>query len=67
MTMKAILYKQHTVQGKISRTALYLFGICLYAEEYPVRENTPSKPVGFIQFPSTAPTEVEEEDYYEDE
>lgn len=64
---KAIIYKQHTIQGKVRRTSLYLFGICLYVEEYPVSDETPSKPIGFIQYPSYAPTEVDDDDYFEDE
>ncbi len=65
--MKAIIYKQNTKQGKVYRTALYLLGVCVYVEEYPDEGQPRPKPIGFTQFPSAAPTEVEDEDYYEDE
>jgi hypothetical protein len=44
-----------------------LFGVCVYAQEYPVYEPAQRKPVGFILFPSAAPDEVEDEDDYEDD
>ncbi len=65
--MKAIIYKKNTKEGKVYRTALYLLGVCVYVEEYPETEPTRPKPVGFIQFPSDAPTEVEDEDYFDEE
>ena len=65
--MKSIIFRQHTVQNKVHHLALYLFGVCAYAEEYPVYEPAQRKPVGFIQFPSAAPDEVEDEDDYEDD
>lgn len=65
--MKSIILKRHTIQGKLHRIALYLFGVCVYAYEYPVYEPERAKPVGFLQYPSAAPYEVEDEEDYEDE
>lgn len=65
--MKSIIYKQHIVRGKVRSTSVYLFGVCIYCEEYPEQKPEQRKPVGFIQFPSDAPTEVEDEDWDEEE
>ena len=65
--MKAIIFKQHTKEGKVYRTALYLFGVCVYVEEYPEDEHNRPKPCGFTIFPSDAPTQVDDDDYFEDE
>lgn len=64
--MKAIIFKQHTKEAKVYRTALYLFGACVYVEEYPEDEH-PTKPCGFTVLSSDAPTQVEDDDYFEDE
>lgn len=65
--MKAIIFKQQIKEGKVYRTALYLFGVCVYVEEYPEDEYNRPKPCGFIQYPSEAPTQVDDDDYFEDE
>lgn len=64
--MKSIILKRHTIQGKVHRIVLYLFGVCVYAYEYPVYEPERAKPIGFIQYPTTA-YEVEDEEDCEDE
>lgn len=65
--MKAIIYRQETAEKGIYRTAIYFFGVCVFVWESPEEDRKPQKPIGFVQFPAEAPTEIEDEDYYPDE
>lgn len=65
--MKSIIFRQHTAKTRYTASPCTLFGVCVYAQEYPLYEPAQRKPVGLIQFPSAAPNEVEDEDDYEDD
>lgn len=68
--MKSLVYKltERHPNGEIERTSTYILGVCVYRHQYPV-EPYEKKPrnVGFIQYPSDAPTSSPDEDYYPDE
>ena len=66
--MKPIIFKHHTKTGGVYRRAIYLFGICVYAWEYP--ENTDAerhRAIGFTSFPNDAPGYIEDDDYYSED
>lgn len=65
--MKAIIYRQETAHNGIYRTAVYFFGICVFVWESPDEAPKRHKPVGFIQYPSEAPTEIEADEFFPDE
>lgn len=65
--MKAIIYKKETALNGIYRTAVYFLGICVFVWESPDEKPKPHKPVGFIQYSSDAPTEVEADEFFPDE
>lgn len=65
--MKAIIFKRHTISGNIHRTAIYVFGICIYQTERPMRGESTPRTVGFVQFPNDAPGFIDDEDYFTDE
>lgn len=67
ISMKAIIYKQNTKDKGVQREALYFLGICIYVREYPVYKPTPQRPIGFVQFPTEAPSWVEDEEYYDED
>lgn len=67
--MKPIIHKrtERHKSGDAERIVIYFLGICIYIHEYPIDRDTKPRNVGFIQYPSNAPTEVEDEDYYPEE
>ncbi|MYM12393.1 hypothetical protein [Muribaculum intestinale] len=65
--MKSLIFKQTTTAGNIERTAIYVFGICIYSKEEPYEPDAPRRPIGFTAFPQYAPECVEDEDYYPEE
>lgn len=67
--MKAILKRTEVEHDNIISVCIELFGLTVY-ESQQRDERSPEKrrqPIGFIQFPSNAPTEVEDEDYFPEE
>lgn len=44
-----------------------VLGICIYAHEYPIYAEESPRNIGFIQYPSDAPTDVEDDGYWPDE
>lgn len=65
--MKSLIFKQITHSGHIERTAIYLFGLCVYSREEPYEPDAPRRQIGFCAFPQYAPEWVEDEDYYPEE
>ena len=67
--MKAILKRTEVEHDNIISVRIELFGLAVY-ESQRRDERSPEKrrrQIGFIQFPSDAPTEVETEEYFPDE
>lgn len=67
--MKAILKRTEVEHDNIISVRIELFGLAVY-ESQRRDERSPekrSRPIGFIQFPSDAPTDVETEEYFPDE
>lgn len=67
--MKAILKRTEVEHDNIISVRIELFGLAVY-ESQRRDERSPEKrrrPIGFIQFPSDAPTDVEVEDCFPDE
>lgn len=67
--MKAILKRTEVEHDNIISVRIELFVLAVY-ESQRRDERSPEKrrrPIGFIQFPSDAPTDVEAEDYFPDE
>lgn len=67
--MKAILKRTEVEHDNIISVRIELFGLAVY-ESQRSDERSPEKrrrPIGFIQFPSDAPTDVETEEYFPDE
>lgn len=67
--MKSIIHKktERHKSGDTERIVIFFLGICIYIHEYPIDRDSRPGSVGFIQYPSDAPTEVEDEDYYPEE
>lgn len=67
--MKSLIYKKTERNYKIraERVIIYVLGLCIYIHEYPMDAEEKRRNIGFNQFPSSAPTEIEDEDYYPDE
>lgn len=65
--MKSLIFKQITHSGHIERTAIYLFGLCVYSREEPYEPDAPRRQIGFCAFPQYAPEWVEDEDCYPEE
>lgn len=65
--MNAIIVKRLTLKDGKERRTISVCGICIYMSERPASNDDSRRPVGFIQFPSEAPTEVIDEDYYPEE
>lgn len=67
--MKSIIHKktERHKSGDAERIVIYFLGICIYYHEYPIYAEEKRRNIGFNQFPSSAPTEIEDEDYYPDE
>ena len=67
--MKPLISKitKQSKHGKKERLEVFVFGICIYAHEYPIYSEESPRKVGFIQYPSDAPTDVEDDDYWPDE
>lgn len=64
--MKSLIFKKTSIVGDTERISLYILGVRIYVVERPF-EIEKSRPVGFVQFYSDAPTEVEDEDYFPEE
>lgn len=67
--MNAILKRTEVEHDNIISVRIELFGLVVY-ESQRRDESSPEKrrrPIGFIQFPSDAPTDVEAEEYFPDE
>lgn len=68
--MKAIFKRTEVEHNNIISVRIELFGLAVY-ESQRRDERSPGerrRPIGFIQFPINAPTDVEEaEDYFPDE
>lgn len=67
--MKAILKRTEVEHDNIISVRIELFGLAVY-ESQRRDERSPekrSRQIGFIQFPSDAPTDVETEEYFPDE
>lgn len=67
--MKAILKRTEVEHDNIISVRIELFGLAVY-ESQRRDERSPEKrrrPIGFIQFPSDAPTDVEGEEYFPEE
>jgi len=67
--MKAILKRTEVEHSNTISVRIEFFGLAVY-ESQRRDERSPEKrrrPIGFIQFPSDAPTEVEDDDYFPDE
>lgn len=66
--MGAILKRVRIVKDKHTTTRVMLFGLTVYETESinQTSDNTP-RPVGFIQYPIEAPTEVEDDEYFPEE
>lgn len=67
--MKAILKRTEVEHDNIISVRIELFGLTVYESQWR-DERSPEKrrrPIGFIQFPSDAPTEVEDDDYFPEE
>ncbi len=67
--MKAILKRTEVEHDNIISVRIELFGLTVYESQWR-DERSPEKrrrPIGFTQFPSDAPTDVEAEEYFPDE
>lgn len=67
--MKAILKRTEVEHDNIVSVRIELFGLAVY-ESQRRDERSPEKrrrPIGFMQFPSDAPTDVESEEYFPEE
>lgn len=62
--MKALIFKKTSVVGDKERISLDILGVRIYEVERPCEKEEKHRPVGFVQFYSDAPTEVEDEDYF---
>lgn len=65
--MKSLIFKKTSIIGDTERISLYILGVRIYVVERPFEKEQKSRPVGFVQFYSDAPTEVEDEDYFPEE
>lgn len=65
--MKSLIFKKTSIVGDTERISLYILGVRIYVVERPFEIEKKSRPVGFVQFYSDAPTEVEDEDYFPEE
>ena len=67
--MKSLIHKktERNYRIKTEREVIYFLGLCIYIHEYPLDTEEKRRNIGFTQFPSSAPTEIEDEDYYPDE
>lgn len=65
--MKPIIVKRLTLKDGVERRTISVCGICIYMSEHPTSNDDSRRPIGFIQLPSEAPTEVIDEDYYPEE
>lgn len=55
------------VTDEMSKTELIVFGICIYTSETIVRSDKTRQPLGFIQYPTEAPSDVVDKEYYPEE
>lgn len=55
------------VTDEMSKTELIVFGICIYTSETIVRSDKTRRPLGFIQYPTEAPSDVVDKEYYPEE
>ncbi len=65
--MKSLIFKKTSVIGDTERISLYILGVRVYVVERPFEAEEKRRPIGFVQYYSDAPTEVEDEDYFPEE
>lgn len=65
--MRPIIKKRITESDNVTRIELTVFGICVYASECIDKIERSHRPIGFVQYPIEAPSEVADEDYYPEE
>ncbi len=67
--MKSLIEKrtERHANGHMERVVVKVFGLCIYMHIYPIDSDTKPRNVGFIQYHSAAPVEVEDNDYFPDE
>lgn len=66
--MKSLIHKRTERNYKIraERVVIYILGLCIYIHEYPMEVEGHPRHIGFNQFPSTAPGDIEDEFTEED-